>query len=118
MVARPCRATNCANLVKSPAQRGYCDAHAEMRGAFARGKESGSTTKRGYGSAWQRLRKQVLERDGFICQCADCKASGRLREASEVDHIVGKADGGTDATSNLQAINRDCHRKKTARESK
>jgi len=36
--------------------------------------------------------------------------------ATEVDHIIPKAKGGTDDMSNLQAINKECHKKKTARE--
>jgi len=40
-----------------------------------------------------------------------------VREATEVDHVIGKANGGTDDPGNLQAINHDCHKEKTALES-
>ena len=63
----------------------------------------------GYGSAWDRLRAVVLRRDGYLCQCAVCKSTGRVRLASQVDHIIPKAKGGTDALSNLQAIHAECH---------
>jgi 5-methylcytosine-specific restriction protein A len=33
-----------------------------------------------------------------------------------VDHVLNKAEGGTDEDGNLQAINRECHRIKTAEE--
>lgn len=76
-----------------------------------------SRHKRGYGTAWNKLRLMVLRRDNGICQCVDCQGGKlRLTAATEVDHIKPKADGGTDDLSNLQAINKECHKKKTARE--
>jgi 5-methylcytosine-specific restriction protein A len=36
--------------------------------------------------------------------------------ATEVDHIIPKAKGGTDDPSNLAAINAGCHRRKTLRD--
>lgn len=79
-----------------------------------------SRQARGYGAAWDRLRKTILQRDCGICQ--PCKKQGRIHSANEVDHIVSKAKaramGWTDAQmdhpSNLQAINHDCHKAKTA----
>lgn len=66
----------------------------------------------------------VLERDGGVCQCETCKLIDRVRLATEVDHIISKAEwlrihgslDGVDDDSNLQAINADCHKAKTARE--
>jgi len=73
------------------------------------------TTARGYGWAWQKLRKRILERDcGLCCLCAK---AGKVTLAVDVDHIVNKADGGDDRESNLQSLCRQCHREKTARES-
>ena len=71
---------------------------------------------RGYGTAWDKLRDIVLRRDCGLCQCAECKRTGRLRLASEVDHVIPKAQGGTDALGNLCAINADCHRDKSLRD--
>lgn len=71
------------------------------------------------GRPWRRKREQVMKRDGYLCQCEECKASGRLLIAHEVDHIDNKRgpDGRlNDSLTNLRAINRDCHRAKTARE--
>lgn len=73
-----------------------------------------SRHERGYGTEWDKLRKRVLERDAHLCQCSYCKADGRTTVATEVDHILPKAKGGTDAMSNLQAINKQCHVRKTA----
>ena len=53
-------------------------------------------------------------RDSGLCQ--QCKAAGRIRAASEVDHIVPKANGGTDSIGNLQAICRECHATKSSAE--
>ena len=36
--------------------------------------------------------------------------------ATEVDHIVPKSAGGTDAMDNLQALCKSCHSRKTAKE--
>lgn len=73
----------------------------------------GSRHARGYGRAWDELRARVLWRDKWLCQCGECRKVGRVRLATEVDHIVPKAKGGTDALDNLQAINRECHQRKT-----
>ncbi|AGZ34618.1 phage holin [Pseudomonas sp. VLB120] len=35
-----------------------------------------------------------------------------------MDHIVALANGGADDDDNLRAINRDCHKEKTQRESR
>jgi len=69
--------------------------------------------QRGYGASWVRVRAKVLKRDAHLCQCRHCKAEGLVRPASEVDHIVPKFKGGTDDESNLQAINRECHERKS-----
>lgn len=75
----------------------------------------GSSSARGYGGAWQKLRREILERDRGLCQ--PCQRAGRLTLAREVDHIRNKAAGGSDAPENLQAICRPCHAAKTRRES-
>ncbi|MFD1505268.1 HNH endonuclease [Georgenia yuyongxinii] len=54
------------------------------------------------GSAWQAIRLRILQRDGYTC--AYCG-----READTVDHIVAKANGGTDDESNLIAACRTCN---------
>ncbi|MGE8439936.1 MAG: HNH endonuclease [Pseudomonas palmensis] len=110
---RPCRALGCRELHRNGS--GYCAAHQDLAAAWG-GSRRGSASERGYGSEWRRLRLLVLKRDGWICRCAECQAAGRVRNASEVDHIVPKAEGGTDHPSNLAAINPDCHKRKTQAE--
>lgn len=75
-----------------------------------------AATPRKRGSGWMAIRARVLARDGWTCQCEECASTGRVLVAHEVDHIVPLAAGGTDDLSNLRAINRECHKVKTARE--
>lgn len=82
-------------------------------GSFA-DPQRGSRHERGYGAAWDKLRKAVLRRDKGLCQV--CLAAGKYRPAREVDHIQPKASGGTDVETNLQAICTACHQAKTATE--
>lgn len=107
---KPCRLVSCKSLTRNS---GYCDEHAELGKAWVTRQGSG----RG-GRPWRRLRDQVLRRDQYICRCEVCAASKRIREATEVDHIIPLSQGGTDVMSNLRAINVDCHREKTQREAK
>lgn len=79
-----------------------------------------SRHERGYGSAWDRIRPVILERDGHLCKCEECVSAKRLRPATQVDHRVSKADwlrrfgnlDQVDDPSNLRAINADCHKRK------
>lgn len=48
--------------------------------------------------------------------CAECKQGGMVVAASEVDHIIPLADGGTNDPENLQALCKACHSRKTARQ--
>lgn len=84
-------------------------------GTFA-DKRRGSRHARGYGSAWDRVRKVVMTRDCGLCQ--PCLRAGRNTEAHAVDHRLAKAQGGTDDPANLEAICRACHATKTGREAK
>lgn len=70
-------------------------------------------TERLRGSSWMRIIDRIMRRDNGLCQCSECKASGRALIAHQVDHIVELADGGSNADANLQAINAECHVRKT-----
>jgi 5-methylcytosine-specific restriction protein A len=70
---------------------------------------------RGYGTEWTKLRAIVMQRDAHLCQ--PCKRKGKTTPARQVDHITPKAKGGTDDTTNLQAICKPCHSAKTEAES-
>ena len=116
MPKTPCRASGCKNLVNRK-DKGYCETHAHMRYGWAKVQaRQGSSSQRGYGSAWRKLRTAIMERDGYLCQV--CLKADRLTPAHAVDHIINKASGGTDDPSNLQAICHACHRTKTQNESR
>lgn len=46
--------------------------------------------------------------------CVTCEAEGRVRLATELDHIVPLWEGGHEADSNRQGLCEDCHKAKTA----
>lgn len=73
----------------------------------------GTTTERGYGYRWQKIRKLVLARDPC---CKICERQGRLAVSTDVDHITPKSKGGTDDMGNLQGACHSCHSRKTATE--
>ncbi len=72
--------------------------------------QRGSAAARGYGSAWQRLRKAILARDRI------CTAHGCSQPSTQIDHIVSRSHGGTDDPTNLHGLCRRHHSSKTARE--
>lgn len=88
-----------------------------LPGAHAFGDDRrGSRQSRGYGADWDRTRARILVRDGYRCQCEECKAAGLLTPATDVDHRIARADGGSEDDDNLQAMGHECHKRKTAAE--
>ena len=73
-----------------------------------------SRHERGYGTEWDKLRIVILERDQYLCQ--PCKRAGRIVAATQVDHKLAKANGGTDDEDNLEAACKPCHDEKTIRD--
>lgn len=71
---------------------------------------------RATGGEWANARHRILTRDFGVCQCAMCIRHGQLRPAHEVDHVVPLWAGGAESDSNRAAINRECHKAKTAAE--
>ena len=72
-----------------------------------------TTTSRLRGRRWLALRAQVLSAEP---RCSICLRRGRLRAATEVDHIVPLHLGGGNERSNLQPLCHDCHTDKSAAE--
>lgn len=66
---------------------------------------------------WKQLRKRVLERANYLCECEDCKKLPVPKLANVGDHKLPIRLGGS-ATDmdNLQAMNDSCHNKKSAKE--
>lgn len=93
-----------------------CADHKVKAGTFADSRR-GSRHHRGYGTAWDKLRAQVLREDAGLCR--PCLRQGLVTAGCRtVDHIVGKAQGGGDERANLQTICKPCHDAKTAAEAR
>jgi len=56
--------------------------------------------------AWSSVRRQVLVRDGNICQVCGGQRSGALH----IHHICKRTEGGTDHLDNLITVCNRCHR--------
>ena len=54
-------------------------------------------------SVWERLRRQVLDRDGRRCQ--QCGGVGKF----EIHHLIPLSKGGTNDLGNLTTLCRSCH---------
>ena len=106
---KPCNHPGCGQLISSKDR--FCSKHYIDKSNY---RHTLTSTQRGYGSAWRKLRKIVLERDNMLCQ--SCLKEGRVRVAMVVDHIKPKAKGGDDSLGNLNSLCRKCHDHKTARE--
>lgn len=87
-----------------------------LKSTFTLAKEQEAYGQGRGGRPWRRKREAVLKRDGYLCQ--PCKRMDRITLATEVDHVIPQAEGGSEDESNLQAICTDCHKAKTAEEAK
>ncbi len=111
---RACKHPGCSALVRGAR---YCAAHKPAPvGSFA-DPSRGSRHERGYGSEWDKRRERILVRDKGLCQ--EClrqgivTAVGHRPYTAYCDHIIPKAEGGTDDDDNLQTLCRTCHKAKT-----
>ncbi|MCL6690592.1 HNH endonuclease [Pseudomonas sp. R3.Fl] len=75
----------------------------------------GTAAQRGYGYKWQKARAAFLARNPL---CAECERHGKIKLATEVDHI--KPHKGDQllfwSESNWQGLCKPCHSAKTASE--
>lgn len=62
---------------------------------------------------WASITHHILRRDAHLCyiQSGDC-----TQHATEVDHIIPRAEGGSDHPTNLAAVCATCHAFKTKQE--
>lgn len=72
-----------------------------------------STNERIRGRKLQRIREAHFSQNPL---CVNCKAQGRVRPATQLDHIVALTNGGTDTEDNRQGLCLDCHEAKTRRD--
>lgn len=102
--------TRAATICKQPGcpasatNRGYCAAHvSKARTAAPRL----SAAAQGYGAQWRALRLRYLKLHPR-CEWVGCDAA-----ATDVDHIIPKAQGGPDEWDNLQSLCHAHHSRKT-----
>lgn len=111
MPRRPC--LDCGRLTTNPSR---CDQHAALYAATVN-RQRGSSTQRGYGSAWRRMARALVTE--YRATVGDhCPGYGVAAHASAdltADHIIPKAVGGTDEVANLRVLCRACNSRKHAR---
>jgi 5-methylcytosine-specific restriction endonuclease McrA len=76
------------------------------RGRCARHRQT--TTSRGYGPEWRRLRAEAIARQPYCTTCGS-------RQDLTADHIVPLALGGLGTRSNVQVLCRPCNSRKRDR---
>jgi len=106
----PCRFPGCPEMATKD---GYCDKHRrEIKRRYD--KDRPSAARRGYNYRWQKIRKMFLAENPL---CHDCLERGEVKAAEEVHHIKPLAEGGTHEFSNLMSLCKECHSKRTMKES-
>jgi HNH endonuclease len=109
-IPKACRKQGCKHTTIN--SNGYCDEHQGC--GWQRHQNGKTSSQRGYGAQWRKIRAVVLVRDNYLCQ--ECLKQGLFVTATTVDHITPKAHGGSDDLTNLQSLCDSCHKFKTARE--
>jgi len=99
-----CSYPGCTTLVAG----GRCDRHPYPKQPDQRP----SAGKRGYDIHWQRIRAAYLKAHPNCAYNRKCRLG---TPATEVDHVLALADGGTNEWHNLRAACKPCHSSKTAR---
>lgn len=75
-----------------------------------------SSERRIRGSALMAIIERIKTRDQGLCQ--QCKADGRVRLGSEVDHRLPLHLGGSESDDNRWLLCADCHAAKTKHEAR
>ena len=100
-----CRAPGCPGIA---VRHDYCAEHQHLTPSRQHDGQRASPAQRGYGRAWQGIRMRFLR---LYPECTECGAP-----ATDVDHVMPLADGGSNDIGNLQALCHAHHSAKTARE--
>lgn len=66
----------------------------------------------------KRLDDAAMKRARGLCECPECRLLPRPLPAEEIDHILPLWEGGAEDLANRQALNKDCHKRKTAAEAR
>lgn len=107
---KPCAYPGCPELVRSGR---YCDEH-QVETRHLQDALRGTSAERGYGYAWQQLRRAYLRSHPMCMDPFGAHKRDHISVlATDVDHITPRRAGGTDAEENLQALCHSCHSRKT-----
>ena len=99
-----CTYPGCHTLVSNGSR---CALHARQAE-----QERGSSTQRGYDYEWRKIRNAFLQKHPW-CSDPFGEHQGKKVIAVDVDHIIPKAQGGSNDDSNLQSLCHRCHSRKT-----
>jgi len=107
---KPCSYPGCPELIQAGER--FCTKHKkEDRKQYE--DQRGSSTQRGYGAKWQKIRTMKLNIDPL---CAECLRNGRTRVATQVHHKDGNVRN--NSLENLESLCLECHSRITAKEGK
>jgi Restriction endonuclease len=108
---RPCLI--CSRLTANPSR---CDVH-QREAERERGRQRGSSTARGYGAAWRRLRAELIGKwvaeYGYVCPGWQ-RPSHTARELT-LDHVIPLSKGGASHPDNLRVLCKSCNSAKRDR---
>ena len=106
---RPCSQPGCPELT----DHRFCPAHARAEDERYRTYQRDPAINKRYDHRWRKIRNAYIQAHPL---CEQCQTQGRVTPAQEVDHIIPLERGGTHDEANLQALCKQCHSSKTARE--
>lgn len=106
---RPCSQAGCPELTYGR----YCPKHQRQMDAQYNKYQRDPETRRRYGRAWQKIRRQHLAEHPL---CEQCRQDGVLTPAEQVHHILPLSQGGSNDPANLMSLCVSCHSAITMRE--
>jgi 5-methylcytosine-specific restriction protein A len=106
-LAKPCKHPGCARTTRFR----FCENHGKQH-SRQKSRSRLSPSRRGYDAAWRKIRENVLAEEPF---CREFAKHQRVEIATDVDHIIPLARGGTHDWGNLQPLCEACHSRKSVK---